>query len=82
MYFCVNEFEVGVNNSIFSGNEQKKSVLHLGKISNFFNGNLLKLWSITKFRNASRSQIHIERHDESVLYNSPKRSCVNPSKRG
>ena len=24
MYFCVNEFEVGVNDSIFSGNEQQK----------------------------------------------------------
>ena len=25
MYLCVNEFEVGVNDSIFSGNEQQKS---------------------------------------------------------
>ena len=24
MYFCVNESEVGVNDSIFSGNEQQK----------------------------------------------------------
>ena len=24
MYFCVNEFEIGVNDSIFSGNEQRK----------------------------------------------------------
>ena len=24
MYFCVNGFEVGVNDSIFSGNEQQK----------------------------------------------------------
>ena len=24
MYFCVNEFEVGVNDSIFSGDEQQK----------------------------------------------------------
>ena len=24
MYFCVNEFDVGVNDSIFSGNEQYK----------------------------------------------------------
>ena len=24
MYFCANEFEVGVNDSIFSGNEQQK----------------------------------------------------------
>ena len=24
MYFCVNEFEVGVNDSIFSANEQQK----------------------------------------------------------
>ena len=24
MYFCDNEFEVGVNDSIFSGNEQQK----------------------------------------------------------
>ena len=24
MYFCVNEFEVGVNDSIFSDNEQQK----------------------------------------------------------
>ena len=24
MYFCVNEFEVGVNGSIFSGNELQK----------------------------------------------------------
>ena len=24
MYFCVNEFEVGVNDSTFSGNEQQK----------------------------------------------------------
>ena len=24
MYFCVNEFVVGVNDSIFSGNEQQK----------------------------------------------------------
>ena len=24
MYFCVNEFKVGVNDSIFSGNEQQK----------------------------------------------------------
>ena len=27
MYFCVNEFEVGVNDSIFSGNEQQKVYL-------------------------------------------------------
>ena len=24
MYFCINQFEVGVNDSIFSGNEQQK----------------------------------------------------------
>ena len=24
MYFCVNEFEVGVNDTIFSGNKQQK----------------------------------------------------------
>ena len=24
IYFCVNEFEVGANDSIFSGNEQQK----------------------------------------------------------
>ena len=24
MYFCVNEFEAGVNDNIFSGNEQQK----------------------------------------------------------
>ena len=24
MYFCVNDFELGVNDSIFSGNEQQK----------------------------------------------------------
>ena len=24
MYFCINEFEVGINNSTFSGNEQQK----------------------------------------------------------
>ena len=24
MYFCINEFEVGVNDSTFSGNEQQK----------------------------------------------------------
>ena len=24
IYFCVNEFEVGINDSIFSGNEQQK----------------------------------------------------------
>ena len=24
MCFCINEFEVGINNSIFSGNEQQK----------------------------------------------------------
>ena len=24
MYFCVNEFEIDVNDSIFSGNEQQK----------------------------------------------------------
>ena len=24
MYFCINEFDVGVNDSIFSGNEQQK----------------------------------------------------------
>ena len=24
MYFCVNKFEVGINDSIFSGNEQQK----------------------------------------------------------
>ena len=24
MYFCVNEFEVGINDSMFFGNEQKK----------------------------------------------------------
>ena len=27
MYFCDNEFEVGVNDSIFSGNEQQKVYL-------------------------------------------------------
>ena len=26
MYFCANEFEVGVNDSIFSGNEQQKCI--------------------------------------------------------
>ena len=29
MYFCVNEFEVGVNDSIFSGNEQQKVYLNM-----------------------------------------------------
>ena len=29
MYFCVNDFEVGVNDSIFSGNEQQKVCLLL-----------------------------------------------------
>ena len=29
MYFCVNEFEVGVNNSIFSGNEQQKVYIYI-----------------------------------------------------
>ena len=24
MYFCINEFEVGIHNSIISGNEQQK----------------------------------------------------------
>ena len=24
MYFCVNEFDVGINDNIFSGNEQQK----------------------------------------------------------
>ena len=27
MYFCINEFEFGVNDSIFSGNEQQKVYL-------------------------------------------------------
>ena len=27
MYFCANEFEVGVNDSIFSGNKQQKVYL-------------------------------------------------------
>ena len=27
MYFCVNEFEVGVNDSIFSGNQRQKVYL-------------------------------------------------------
>ena len=27
MYFCVNEIEVGVNDSMFSGNEQQKAYL-------------------------------------------------------
>ena len=26
MYFCVNEFEVNVNDGIFSGNEKKTSI--------------------------------------------------------
>ena len=29
MYFCVNEFEVGVIDSIFSGNEQQKVYLRI-----------------------------------------------------
>ena len=29
MYFCVHEFEVGVNDSIFSGNEQQKTYLFI-----------------------------------------------------
>ena len=28
MYFCFNEFEVGVNDSIFSSNEQQNGVYH------------------------------------------------------
>ena len=28
MHFCVNEFKVGVNDSIFSGNEQQKGVVN------------------------------------------------------
>ena len=31
MYLCVNEFEVGVNDSIFSGNEQQKVYIPYGK---------------------------------------------------
>ena len=27
MYFCVNEFEAGINDSIFSGNEQRKVIV-------------------------------------------------------
>ena len=29
MYFCVSEFEVGVNDSIFSGDEQQKVYMNL-----------------------------------------------------
>ena len=32
MYFCINEFEVGVNDSICSGNEQQKVYYTLGII--------------------------------------------------
>ena len=32
MYFCVNEFDVVVNDSIFSGNEQQKVYYRLGII--------------------------------------------------
>ena len=31
MYFCANEFETGVNDSIFSGNEQQKGVNSVGR---------------------------------------------------
>ena len=31
MYFCFNEFEIGVNDSIFSGNEQQK--VHVKRVS-------------------------------------------------
>ena len=34
MSFCVNEFEVGVNDSIFSGNEKEKVYLEY-ELSNF-----------------------------------------------
>ena len=39
MYFCVNEFQVGVNDSIFSGNEQQK--VRCSKSSRF--GELTKI---------------------------------------
>ena len=35
MYFRVNEFEVGVNQSIFSGNEQQK--VYMRPLCNFSN---------------------------------------------
>ena len=37
MYFCVNEFEVGVNDSIFSGNEQHEVSLQLIFLFNLLN---------------------------------------------
>ena len=33
MYFCVNEFEVGVNDSIFSGNERQKVYVQMRLIT-------------------------------------------------
>ena len=35
MYFCVSEFEVGVNDSIFSGNEQQKVYYSCANFSSF-----------------------------------------------
>ena len=39
MYFCVNEFEVCVNDSMFSGNEKQKVYIHVlclsGEVQNF-----------------------------------------------
>ena len=35
MYFCINEFEVGVNDSIFSGDEQQK-VYNIGILQSSF----------------------------------------------
>ena len=39
MYFCVSEFEVGVNDCLFSGNEQLKVSYHKGYVS-FFHENI------------------------------------------
>ena len=44
MYFCVNEFQVGVNDSIFSGNEQQK--VYVEDLSYF----LLELVVLTKIQ--------------------------------
>ena len=43
MYFCVNEYEVGFNDSIFSGNEQQKMYYILVVLKRLYNKPFIKI---------------------------------------
>ena len=62
MYFCINDFEVGVNDSIFFGNEQQKVYMRVTLSST--------LSRIPPKRHARFSQLRLERFYHPLLNHS------------